>query len=768
MNHIPKELQSLVYWAIRLLGQSIKDQYGTETFNRIEKLRKQMKTIRAAQESEVIKVLQSNSKNLGKLSNKELYRICHAFSLMLELINRCESAYRYSRLQGKEHKEFKNKPYASIFVFTAHPTEARNEETLQLFRDIYEALIEAINYGRHHVEDRIRYILSLALYIPMARNEKPSVKDEAQYLYSYVLREEIISQQIDFYRRGIIVHFRSWVGGDKDGHPGVDHRTLLMSLGQSRKKIIFWLSNKLKELEQDIKYLGTNKTVEGSIHRLKLSVKELKKLEKNDGKKVQNFKRSLISLNTKLKTHYKIKFHMLDEINILFWLYPALVMPLEIREDSQIVKDSIGNKDAKIYKMLQTLKEISNGHEAKWYVRGFVLSQTETADDIEGGYRLILKVFKNYVIPIVPLFETASALENSCKILEKFYEVDNNILKAHKTKWSGRFEVMLGYSDSSKESGVLPSRYLIHKALYSLDRFLTKHDLTPVFFHGNGGSIERGGGSIKEQTEWWPKSAVNIFKATTQGEMIARNFQSDLIMQSQIEKIIEELNFKTTRLENNKVLEKFQKSIQTSYQALVNDREFKTKTLPATPYSYLNLLKIGSRPQKREVNKSDEDIKIRAIPWVLCWTQTRILMPTWWGVGKAFSELDQNEKEELKVVYQENKLLASFFKVLGFTLRKVELPLFLMYLERHLEKEEAHAIYSSFKTEYESTIKCFEFITGESDLLWFRPWLSQSIYFRSSMIHPLNLIQLEALNRKDEVLLRETVTGIACGMMTTG
>ena len=91
-----------------------------------------------------------------------------------------------------------------------------------------------------------------------------------------------------------------------------------------------------------------------------------------------------------------------------------------------------------------------------------------------------------------------------------------------------------------------------------------------------------------------------------------------------------------------------------------------------------------------------------------------------------------------------------------------------MYLERHLEKEEAHAIYSSFKTEYESTIKCFEFITGESDLLWFRPWLSQSIYFRSSMIHPLNLIQLEALNRKDEVLLRETVTGIACGMMTTG
>lgn len=767
MNNIPKELQSLVYWAIDLLGQSIKEQYGFETFQKVEKLRKQMKSIRAEEVQKVLQVLNKNKSELDKLNDKELYRIAHAFSLMLELINRCESAFRYSRLQGREHKEFKQKPYASIFVFTAHPTEARSEETLQMFREIYESLIEAINYGRHHVEDKIKYILSLALYIPMARNEKPSVKDEAQYLYSYVLREEIISQQIDFYRRGIVVHFRSWVGGDKDGHPGVDQKTLKMSLDLSRKKIVIWLENKLKDLENDIKYLGVNKTVESSISRLKLSVKELRKVDTGDGKKIQNFKRNLISLNTKLKTHYKIKFHMLEEINILFWLYPALVLPLEIREDSQIVGESIKNKDAKIHKMLIALKEISLGMEPKWYVRGFVLSQTESAQDIWGGYSLINKVFRDYKIPIVPLFETASALSNSCDIIEEFFKMDSQIKKKHQSIWSSRFEVMLGYSDSSKESGVLPSRYLIHKALYRLDKFLDKNKLTPVFFHGNGGSIERGGGSIKEQTQWWPKSAVNIFKATTQGEMIARNFQSDLIMQSQIEKIIEELNFKSGKLENNKVLEKFQKLIQTSYQELVNNSYFKTQILPATPYSYLNLLKIGSRPTKREINKS-EDIKIRAIPWVLCWTQTRILMPTWWGVGSAFKSLGQNEREELKLLFAKNNLVSSFFKVLGFTLRKVELSIFKLYLNQSLSAEEAQQVYSDFCEEYEKTLECFRFVTGEDDLLWFRPWLSQSIYFRSSMIHPLNLIQLIALERKNESLLRETVTGIACGMMTTG
>ena len=186
--------------------------------------------------------------------------------------------------------------------------------------------------------------------------------------------------------------------------------------------------------------------------------------------------------------------------------------------------------------------------------------------------------------------------------------------------------------------------------------------------------------------------------------------------------------------------------------------------MDSTPYQYLDALKIGSRPSKRQTPGA----RLRAIPWVLCWTQTRALMPTWWGVGSSFEALSDKEKDELKALFQKDNLISSYFKALGFTLRKVELSIFEMYLRQRHDRKKALEIVRRFEEEYEKALKCFHWVTGESELLWFRPWLSQSVYYRSSMIHPLNLAQLEALKRNDRELLRETVTGVACGMMTTG
>jgi phosphoenolpyruvate carboxylase len=198
---------------------------------------------------------------------------------------------------------------------------------------------------------------------------------------------------------------------------------------------------------------------------------------------------------------------------------------------------------------------------------------------------------------------------------------------------------------------------------------------------------------------------------------------------------------------------------------MVQTDEFFEEILQATPYNYLDVLKIGSRPSKRQTGGR----RLRAIPWVLCWTQSRVLFPTWWGVGSAYAELWSKEREELRYIFQKNELFRSFIKSFGFTLRKIELPLWRLYLERlDLPKKRIDEIFTMFKQEYDKCVTMFEEVTGEKNLLWHRPWLGQSIYFRSSMIHPLNIIQLEALRRKDEVLLRETVTGVACGMMTTG
>jgi phosphoenolpyruvate carboxylase len=151
-----------------------------------------------------------------------------------------------------------------------------------------------------------------------------------------------------------------------------------------------------------------------------------------------------------------------------------------------------------IAKMLKQIKVIAQGHDPKWYVRGFVLSMVMSASDIRAGYQLTKRHMGKYAIPVVPLFENVHALTHATKILQDYFLQEPSVIQTHQKNWSSRFEVMLGYSDSSKEAGVLPSRFLISQALLNIDSFLAKQKLTPVFFHGSGGSIERGGGSIKE------------------------------------------------------------------------------------------------------------------------------------------------------------------------------------------------------------------------------------------------------------------------------
>ena len=389
-----------------------------------------------------------------------------------------------------------------------------------------------------------------------------------------------------------------------------------------------------------------------------------------------------------------------------------------------------------------------------------------SSGDMLAAAQLTQAILGDLVIPIVPLFENEVGLISSSEILTEAFKLFpfENI---HKKKWNGLFEVMLGYSDSTKENGVLPGRLMVEKAAHELEEHLLKYKLTPVFFHGSGGSINRGGGSVKEQLSWLPKSSLNLYKATIQGEMVQRQFQRPLIMRSQVNKIIKEFNeFKILKCNYSSALFKFSKSIQTKYKSLVIDESFQELVQEATPYEFLNLLKIGSRPTKRSGRGK---LTLRAIPWTLCWTQTRLLLPIWWGVGSSWTELSKDEKKELIQDYKQSPLLQTYIKNLGFTLAKIELGVWKFHLE-HTNFSAKDKKYWNEKIEKEllETHHFFKALTGNLDFLWFRPWLEQSIYFRSSMIHPLNVIQKIAQERKDHVLLRETVTGISCGMLTTG
>ncbi|WP_408098381.1 phosphoenolpyruvate carboxylase [Peredibacter sp. HCB2-198] len=760
---IADDLKVIVSKAVKLLGLAIKDIYGETLFQKIEDLRLRMKAVRGKEGAIVEEALKLVYAELSKSPNEELHQVSKAFSLMLELINSCEAAYRSYRLESFDVSSEGKKPHSLIFVFTSHPTEARSHNFLRLMDKVENLLIQSLNSSFEEVQEQLRYLFRIALRLNLANNRRPQVKDEAEQIYHVVLDPKILSEQIYLKRKGINVLFRTWVGGDKDGHPKVGPVTMQQSLNLSRQKILNCIRHRLDSYREEA--LWADESLYSDFVALNEELRKLNTVGPADGKKIVAFKKRFEAFLDKTDKK-KLKAPVLEDIKEILWIYPALVLPLEIREDQGLIHEALKKPKLPIAQMLSLLKRISNGFEAKWYVRGFVISMCQTPEDLMAAVKLTKKMTGSYLIPSVPLFENEKGLTHAIYILKESFKQES-LASHHLKEWGGRYEVMLGYSDSSKENGVLPGRVLVEKALLLLEEFLIKHKLTPVFFHGSGGSVSRGGGSIKEQIAWWPQTALNIYKVTVQGETVQRHFHQPLIMRSQVGKIVEEYaNYHPRPVITCNTLPKFTEEIQNAYRELVNNSDFQNLVSRATPYDFLNLLKIGSRPTKRT---GKGQFTIRAIPWILCWTQTRLLLPIWWGIGRSWKSLTEAEKKDLKDYYAHSPLMQTYVKNLGFTFAKIELGVWNFHVEHSsLTQEEKGHWRKVIEDELNLSMTFFYEISGEKNFTWFRPQLGESIYFRSSMIHPLNVIQKISLERKDNVLLRETVTGIASGMLTTG
>lgn len=766
MQELPQSLKDLVHASVEVLGVAIKEEFGDKFYLKVERTRQGLKGLRDLPSEKKMEHFNRLLKDLSKCSPKELTQLNRSFALMLELINTCESVYRCQSMGDSEIPQFESKPKGMIFVFTAHPTEARTQEVLEYFKHIHKLLLKQ----GMQAQGQLKYYLRILLGIPLANHGRPQVVDEARNIFGHVLNKPIIDEQIHLHRKGVEVYFRTWVGGDKDGHPLVNEKTMRESLQESRLKLLQWALSKIDNLKDDWEIAGL-KTFYQSLVTIEKELNSIRKIRKKDGIKIAKIRKTLFSLEKKVQKRFDGTPVNLKDLTDLFWLYPALVMPLEIREESDLVIQAHEKTSMAIVKMLKFLNDVSEGYDAKWYARGFILSMCETSEGLISAFKLAKKYLKHSMIPVVPLFENEKGLSNGVSILQGAYEY-SGFLKDHRKKWNQRFEVMVGYSDSSKENGLLPGKLLISNALKKIDEYIYSQKLTPVFFHGSGGSVARGGGSIKEQTQWMPNSALSIYKATIQGEMVARQFSQDKIVRSQILKLLDQWqvqkNSNQSKYEQSKVVSVFSEKIKDSYRFLIQDELFIKLVEEATPYNYLSELRIGSRPSKRAASK-DRSFSLRAIPWILCWTQTRLFLPNWWGVGSSFASLSLEDQQKLKKDYQHSALLQSYVKALGFTFEKMDMSIWRTYLNHSkLAQNDKNVIDERIQTELELTKKFFAFMTENKEWLWFRPWLSESIYYRSSFIHLLNMIQLEALRRKNYQLLRETVTGISCGMLTTG
>lgn len=760
INKLPKELRLLVREVTDLWGDIIQEEAGLEVYKLVESLRKSLKKFRDKSSlSQEISALRKIQQTLEGLPVSSLEDITHSFSILLELINTCENAVRSQKIKIKAPlRKRAISGFETYLVLTAHPTESRAPEMVEVLQQVQTHIYD---YGK------LKPLLRSLWHLRMAREQKPQVKDEAEYIYSILFRPEVL--EVLFKEKNRNVFLRTWVGGDKDGHPGVNAQVMLQSLGLSRSKIIKYLDFHFKKTKSDLEGFSalsrrdSKSDIDSSLAALELIFADLEKLDgvqKNDSLKVAALKSQMSIFEKGLSLSLRRRLPAYSKACNLIRIFPSLVVPLELRESSEVFREK--PEGTLIFEMLKTLKEISNGTDPRGYARGLIISMCQSFKDLENAWAFLeLALGKAPVLPLIPLFEQAEDLRNGPEISQKWIQSRN----------FKKFEVMLGYSDSSKEAGVLPSRLEIRSALNSFEQLSKKNPgLRLTYFHGSGGSVARGGGSLEEQTAHWPRAAFERYKVTLQGEMIQRTFSTQEIFEQYLDKVQSLGLGKSLKSssKNSKVLLDFSEQISNFYRTSISDPRFLNMVEDASAYRFLEELQFGSRPSKRK--KLEGISSLRAIPWILAWTQTRSLLPTWWGFGNAYSKMTVKQKAELSRLGRgQDPLFVSFLHQLGFTIAKIQPAIWHLYLEQsELSAEDKKYFFESFLLELKLTKLALKKITGKNDALWSKPWLKESILLRSPLIHPLNIAQLIAWKNGYTSLLREASVGIACGMLTTG
>ena len=765
---LPPELREIVREAGAVLGEVIERETGRRTFQTVEALRASMASLRDEDEAGIAAKLRENLKLLRKTSEEERHAIAKSFTFFLETMNACENAYRSYRLHGKS-PAVKRAHHSLVYVLTAHPTEARAPANITIFHGAQAILQRKLELGTSPARWRedLRHQLELAWRAYPTRRRSPTVKDEAEHIYRTSLRSDILRTLLAASQEIAPLYLRTWVGGDKDGHPGVDEKAMRASLGLSRETLVRFADECLADVQAALELVPVSPLRKEMVKAKKLLAR-FRVIRAGDGARIQSLKTALLRTANLYQKEFGALHPSLRDLKRLLHVTPALVIPLELREASDVLTGESA-KPLAITRMLKTLATISRGGDPRWYARGFIVSMTESVEHLALAEALVRKTLGRPALPVIPLFETVPSLEAGPGIVRELLR-HPRLGPCVRKNWDNQLEIMVGYSDSSKQGGVFPSRLAIAGAMHELERACREAGVKPVFFQGSGGSVDRGGGSVQDQVSWWPKSALETYKVTIQGEMVERSFSSPEITRGQILRVaqsVEQVLEKGPRAPSAKVLFTFAKHVRESYQEMIHRPDFLEVVGSATPYAHLSELKIGSRPARRTKEISVEGL--RAIPWVLCWTQTRVLFQTWWGVGSAWRALSSAEKKEMKEAYATEPVFTSYVKALGFTLAKAELPLWRMYLENSgLPKEQGEKFYELFRSELEGARELVRNLSGSENPVWFRPWLGASIRLRTPMIHPLNLIQVLALESGDTALFRTTATGISAGMMTTG
>ena len=881
-----------------LVGDLLRDQGGDELFELVENAR--LRSIRRREGNE--KPGEQLADLVRNLDLNLAMEVIRAFSTYFQMVNTAEKVHRIRRRReylqeygqyqpgGLEETLVKLKAAGldvdklkSLLgslriepVFTAHPTEPTRRTILRKEQNIVRRLIDMLNPTMTAQEtyvclENIRLEMTTGWQTDEHPTEQMTVADELEHVL-FFMTDVLYRAMPPFYEDiesaigrvyGVegqnvhvpaIVHFASWVGGDMDGNPNVNAKTIRSTLARQRSLILDLYYRECAAISAKLSQSTTRVDVD---ERIDQRITHYRGMFQHAYHAVPARHRDmpyrvfLRLVQARLQATfdddaypYESADQLHDDISILadsltanrgdhaglFAVRRLLrrietfgfhFMTLDIRQDAMVLRKVVGEllgdddwlerpaaerleriveairaRDSvsttqsvlarKTLAVFQAIAFCRRKYGAK-AIGPYIVSMTEGADDILSVLLLAnwseLHNRRDEVpLDVAPLLETVDDLDAGDRILREM--LGNELYREHLRQRGDRQTVMVGYSDSNKDSGLAAARWSLQNAQVRLVDAMKAEDIELHLFHGRGGTISRGGGKTHTAVLGAPPGTVNgHLRVTEQGEIINEKYGLRGIALRTLEQMTGSVALATAMPEhrgNDKeewhdMMQVIADASRAAYRELVFDTpEFYDYFRLATPIDLIERMRIGSRPASRREGVGVNNL--RAIPWVFAWTQSRLILPGWYGIGtglKAASE--QFDDQSFRNMFLEWYFMRALTADAEMVLAKADLGIAELY--SGLADDLHEQFFPVIEKEFQLTRDLILEYTEEETLLEGDFTLQRAIMLRNPYVDPMSLMQVDLLrrwresNREDEQLfdtLLATVNGIAQGLQNTG